>query len=199
MFENRPDDPYALFDLWYAEADRAEINDPNALSLATADAQGRPSVRMMLMKGVDARGFTFYTNFESRKGVQLLENPYAAICFHWKSLGRQVRAEGPVRPVSAEEADTYFASRPRASQIGAWASRQSRPLPDRETFENRIAQYEKEFEGHEVPRPPYWSGWLLAPERIEFWQAQEFRLHHRIIYRRDGAGAGGWSTELQFP
>lgn len=200
MFENRPDDPYVLFDEWYAQAEASEPNDPNALCLATADAQGRPSARMMLMKGVDARGFTFYTNFESRKGEQMLENPAAAICFYWKSLGRQVRAEGPVTPVSAEEADVYFASRPRASRIGAWASRQSRPLPGRATFENRIAQYEKEFEGREVPRPPYWSGWLLAPQRIEFWQAQEFRLHHRIVYSRESAGSGsGWVTELQFP
>lgn len=196
-FENPPADPYALFDLWYAQAEGAEPADPNAMCLATAGADGMPDARMILMKGVDARGFTFYGNLESRKGRQLAENPKAALCFYWKSLGRQIRAQGPISPVATDEADAYFATRPKGSRVGAWASIQSRPMASRAEFERRIAEFGGKYPGEDVPRPPHWSGWRLAPERIEFWQAQEFRLHRRMAYGRDGSG--GWRAELLYP
>jgi pyridoxamine 5'-phosphate oxidase len=172
--ETTLDDPLALFAAWFDEAKGQEPNDPTAMSLATADGDGRPSVRMVLLKGFDAQGFVFYTNFESRKGEQLLANPQAALCFHWKSIRRQVRIEGPVTTVSEAEADAYYASRPRDSQIGAWASRQSRPLESRFELEKRVAQFAAKHAVGKVPRPPYWSGFRVAPERIEFWQDGRF-------------------------
>lgn len=190
-------DPHALFDAWMAEARTSELNDSNAMALATADSQGRPSVRMVLLKGHDPRGFVFYTNGESRKAADLAANPHVALLFHWKSLRRQVRVEGPVAPVSAEEADAYFASRHRYSQLGAWASDQSRPLDSRTTFEARFEEVQARFEGSDVPRPPHWGGWRVTPERIEFWQDREYRLHERRLFVPDGAG--GWSEGLLYP
>ena len=166
------------------------------MALATADAQGRPSVRMILLKGHDARGFVFYTNLDSRKGGELAANPNAALLFHWKSLRRQVRVEGPVEPVSDAEADAYFASRARESQLGAWASDQSRPLDRRETFEARYQETAARFDGGDVPRPPRWSGWRVMPERIEFWSDRAFRLHERRLFTRAGTG---WSEGLLYP
>jgi len=191
-----PTDPHALFEEWLAEARLAEPNDPTAMALATADAEGRPSARMVLMKGHDQRGFVFYTNFDSRKGGELAANPYAALLFHWKSLRRQVRIEGPVEPVTGAEADSYFATRARDSQLGAWASDQSRPLDSRATFEARYEEVRSRFEGAEVPRPPRWSGWRVAPERIEFWSDRAHRLHERLLFTRDGEG---WSEGLLYP
>ena len=190
------DDPFDLFDRWFAEAREAEPNDPDAMALATADAEGRPSVRIVLLKGHGPEGFTFYTNMDSRKGGELEANPHAAICLHWKSLRRQVRAEGRVEPVSAEEADAYFASRARDSQLGAWASSQSRPLDRRETFERRFEEMRERFEGEDVPRPPRWGGFRLVPDRIEFWSDRAHRLHERRLFTRTD---GGWSEGLLYP
>jgi pyridoxamine 5'-phosphate oxidase len=190
------DDPHALFEEWLAEAQRSEPNDPVAMALATADSAGRPSVRMALMKGHDARGFVFYTNLDSRKGAELAANPQAALLFHWKSLRRQVRIEGPAEPVSEAEADSYFATRGRDSQLGAWASDQSRPLDSRATFEARYEAVGRRFEGAEVPRPPRWSGWRVVAERIEFWTDRAHRLHERRLFTRDGEG---WSEGLLYP
>ncbi|GAB4178799.1 MAG: pyridoxamine 5'-phosphate oxidase [Thalassobaculales bacterium] len=190
------DEPSDHFLAWLKEAEASEPNDPNAMALATADAQGRPSVRMVLLKDADARGFVFYTNLESRKGLELAENPEAALLFHWKSLRRQVRVEGPVAPVTPAEADAYFASRARGSQIGAWASQQSRPLESRFALEKAVALYTAKFGLGSVPRPPHWSGFRLTPRRLEFWQDGAFRLHDRLVYTRDGMR---WTTERLYP
>ncbi|TCD13456.1 pyridoxamine 5'-phosphate oxidase [Oricola cellulosilytica] len=178
-------DPLPLFGDWLDEAGEAEPNDPNAAALATCGADGLPDVRMVLLKGFDARGFVFYTNFESRKGEELRENMQAAMCFHWKSLRRQVRLRGPVAQVSDAEADEYFASRARASRIGAWASKQSRPLESRFALEKEVAKYTAKFAVGDIPRPPHWSGFRIAPVYIEFWKDGAFRLHDRIVFQRE--------------
>lgn len=190
--------PIELFREWFAEAVQREPNDPNAMTLATVDASGLPDARMVLLKGVDESGFVFYTNLESAKGEELAGNPQAALCFHWKSLGRQVRVRGPVIAVSAEEADAYFATRPKDSQIGAWASRQSRPLEGRFALEKEVARFAAKYALTSVPRPPQWSGFRVQPLSIEFWRARAFRLHERLRYRRDTLGSP-WVTERLYP
>lgn len=196
MTEKQDIDPFERFRAWFEEARESEPNDPNAMTLATADAQGHPSSRMVLLKDFDEAGFVFYTNLESRKGRDLAENPHAALLFHWKSLRRQVRVEGPVTPVSAGEADDYFASRPRGSRIGAWASDQSRPMEGMFVLERRVAEFTARFGIGEIKRPPHWSGFRVAPERIEFWRDGKFRLHERLVFIRAGEG---WRTERLFP
>lgn len=183
-------EPIALFAEWLKAAEASEPNDPNAMALATVDRDGLPDVRMVLLKEFDAAGFVFYTNFESAKGRELLANPKAALCFHWKSLRKQVRVRGPVSEVSAEEADAYFASRQRGSRIGAWASQQSRPLESRFALEKAVAAYTARYAIGDIPRPPYWSGFRLAPQEIEFWSDGTFRLHDRIKFVRTGEGWG---------
>ena len=189
-------DPLALFDQWLAEARTIEINDPDAMALATADASGRPSVRMVLLKGHGPDGFAFYTNEQSAKGEDLAANPRAALLFHWKSLRRQVRVEGTVERVPDAQADVYFATRTRDSQLGAWASDQSRPLDSRQTFESRFEEVKRRFEGQDVPRPPHWRGYRVVPERVEFWLDRPHRLHERRLFMRDG---DGWSEGLLYP
>jgi len=189
-------DPHLLFDEWLAEARLSEPNDPEAMALATADSSGRPSVRMVLLKGHDPGGFVFYTNLDSRKGGELDANPNAALLFHWKSLRRQVRVEGRVAAIGDDEADAYFMTRSRDSQLGAWASDQSRPLDRRETFEARYQQMRDRFEGGDVPRPPRWSGFRVVPDRIEFWIDRTHRLHERRLFTR---APDGWSEGLLYP
>jgi len=189
-------DPLALFSAWLEEAKASEVNDPTGMALATVDPSGLPDVRMVLLKGHDARGFVFYTNFDSAKGQELIATPKAALLFHWKSLRRQVRVRGLVSEVTHEEADAYFASRPRDSRIGAWASDQSRPLEGRFALEKRVAEYALKFGLGEVPRPPHWSGFRVTPTEIEFWKDGAFRLHDRLLYRREG---DGWGTTRLYP
>jgi pyridoxamine 5'-phosphate oxidase len=192
------DEPLALFRDWLAEAERSEPNDPNAMALATVDGQGMPNVRMVLLKGLDERGFVFFTNFESAKGRELLAHPRAALCFHWKSLRRQVRVRGEVETVADEEADTYFATRPRDARIGAWASQQSRPLESRFALEKAIAWYAARYAVGEVPRPPYWSGFRIKPLSIEFWHDRPFRLHDRVLFSRPDMDSP-WSKTRLYP
>jgi pyridoxamine 5'-phosphate oxidase len=190
-------DPHALFEEWFTEARLAEPGLPEAVALATADAAGAPSLRMVLLKGHDDRGFVFYTNSRSRKGDELAANPQAALLFYWKSLRRQVRIEGRVKPVTDAEADVYFATRARESQLGAWASDQSQPMPARADFEARYQALAAQYEGADVPRPPHWWGYRVAPERIEFWTDRAHRLHDRRLFVREPAG--GWSESLLYP
>ena len=189
-------DPFRLFADWYAEACESEPNDPDAMALATATPDGRPSVRMVLLKGHGLDGFTFYTNLDSRKGAELSANARAALLFHWKSLRRQVRIEGPIEAVSDADADTYFATRSRDSQLGAWASWQSRPLDARATFEKRYEEIVRRFEGETVPRPPRWSGYRVTPELFEFWSDRPHRLHDRRVFTPAG---DGWQEGLLYP
>ncbi len=191
-------DPYALFAEWLEEAKKKEPNDANAMALATADELGAPDVRMVLLKDVSADGFVFYSNMESRKGTQLTENPIAALCFHWKSLRRQVRVSGAVQAVAPEEADAYFATRAKDSQIGAWASEQSRPMEGRFELETRIAKFAAKYALGKTPRPPHWIGWRVTPTRIEFWRDRPFRLHDRLEFTRAAPGQA-WITRRLYP
>jgi pyridoxamine 5'-phosphate oxidase len=193
----RPD-PFDLFHSWMQDAEKSEPNDANAMALATADGNGIPNVRMVLLKGADANGFVFYSNSQSIKGGELAANAHAAINFHWKSLRKAVRAQGTIAQVSDAEADAYFASRPKDSQIGAWASPQSRVMEGRWVFEKAIAEYAMKYALSKVPRPPHWTGWRITPLRIEFWRDRPFRLHDRLVYARDNA-ASPWRTERLFP
>ncbi len=190
-------DPIALFGDWLNEAGETEPNDSTAAALATVDADGLPNVRMVLLKGFDETGFVFYTNFDSAKGTEILASMKVAMCFHWKSLRRQVRVRGPVEKVSTEEADAYFDSRPRGSRIGAWASRQSRPLESRFALERAVAEFTARFGIGKIPRPDHWSGFRIKPVRMEFWHDRPFRLHDRLAFKGDGDG--GWTTERLYP
>lgn len=190
------ENPFSLAAAWLKEAERSEPVDPNAMAVATVDSEGLPNVRMILLKGADERGFVFYTNCGSAKGLELAANPKAALLFYWKSLHRQVRMRGPVAQVSDEEADAYFATRTRESRIGAWASDQSRELQSREALEKRVAAREREFAGSDVPRPSYWHGYRLVPLEIEFWVGGRHRLHDRIAFRRPSPGAPWTKTRL---
>ena len=191
------DNPIELFKKWFAEAEKTEINDPNAVAVATSNTDNQPNVRMVLLKGLSDKGFVFYTNFNSKKGSELKENQKASMCFHWKSLRRQVRAIGKVEEVTTKEADDYFNSRPYKNRIGAWASSQSAILDQRETFTNKIKQFEKKFpDQNNVPRPPHWSGWRLLPEEIEFWLDGVGRIHERLNYRKKN---GNWEKKLLYP
>ena len=188
-----------LFSAWLEKAQSNEINDANAMALATVDHTGMPNVRMVLLKEFNAQGFVFYTNYESAKGQELLQQKKAALCFHWKALRRQIRLNGVVTPVTAEEADAYFHSRPRMSQIGAWASKQSRALESRFALEKAVAHYTKLYALGEIPRPPYWSGFRLSPLRIEFWQDKAFRLHERILFQRATLQQDEWEKSFLYP
>jgi pyridoxamine 5'-phosphate oxidase len=190
-------EPFRLFAEWLDDATKSELNDPNAVALATVDPDGLPDVRMVLLKGLDDRGFVIYTNFESAKGVEILSSMKAAMCFHWKSLRRQVRVRGAVEVVSDAEADAYFATRPRGSRIGAWASKQSRPLESRFALEKAVAEYTMKYGIGDIPRPKNWSGFRLVPEHIEFWHDRPFRLHDRVVFTREGDG--GWGKTRLYP
>lgn len=197
------DNPFSLFETWFAEASKSEINDPNAMAVATVDPSGMPNVRMVLLKGLDdnstaQRGFVFYTNFDGTKGQELIANPKAALVFHWKSLERQVRVRGPVSIVTDAEADAYYSSRPRLSRIGAWASQQSRPLEGRFALEAAVAKYTAKYAIGEIPRPPYWSGFRVMPQEIEFWMSRPFRLHDRVVFKRNEVSQT-WSSQRLFP
>jgi pyridoxamine 5'-phosphate oxidase len=198
LFIEPPHDPIAAFDGWLQEAAVSEPNDPNAMSLATVGNDGMPNARMVLLKGHDARGFVFYTNLESQKGGELADNAQAALCFHWKSLHRQVRVQGPISAVSDAEADAYFNSRGRQSRIGAWASQQSRPLANRAELEGVFAKIDAQYPDEDIPRPPHWSGRRITPLRIEFWQDGDHRLHDRLVFKRASADAA-WETERLYP
>ena len=189
-------DPFAQFAAWFEEARASELNDPNAMTVATCTPDGRPSARIVLLKGADDRGFVFYTNKESRKGGELRANGHAALLFHWKSLQRQVRIEGVVEDVTDAEADAYYATRARISRLGAWASQQSRPLPARSELERRVAEADARHPGEAIPRPPYWSGYRVIPERFEFWQDMPFRLHDRSVFTRT---SDHWATSKLYP
>ena len=191
-------EPFTLFASWLREAETTEPNDPNAVALATVDEDGLPNVRMVLLKGFDSDGFVFYTNFESQKGQEILSQKKAAMCFHWKSLRRQVRLRGLVEVVSDKEADEYFKTRARGSRIGAWASKQSRPLEGRFALEKAVAEYTARYAIGDIPRPPYWSGFRIRPLSIEFWHDRQFRLHDRIEFRRDGP-EGAWQKVRMYP
>jgi pyridoxamine 5'-phosphate oxidase len=190
-------EPFRLFAEWLDDATKSELNDPNAVALATVDPDGLPDVRMVLLKGLDDGGFVIYTNFESAKGVEILSSMKAAMCFHWKSLRRQVRVRGPVEVVSDAEADAYYATRPRGSRIGAWASKQSRPLESRFALEKAVAEYTMKYGIGDIPRPKHWSGFRLVPEQIEFWHDRPFRLHDRVVFSR--AADGGWGKTRLYP
>lgn len=190
-------EPFELFASWFKDAEKSDPNEPNAMALATVDKDGLPDVRMVLLKGFDHNGFVFYTNLESRKGTELAQNMKAALCFHWKSLRRQVRVRGPVERVSDAEADAYFASRPRGSRIGAWASKQSRPLESRFALEKAVAEYTAKYPLGEIPRPPHWSGFRIVPQMIEFWADRQFRLHDRVVF--DRTAEGGWKKARLYP
>ncbi len=189
-------DPFDLFDTWMAQAEASELNDPNAMTVATTTKEGRPSARIVLLKSWDRHGFVFYTNLESRKSDEIAVNPYVALLFHWKSRKRQIRIEGRATQVSDAEADAYFETRPRLSRIGAWASDQSRPLADRRLLEQRLEQAIAKYAEAPVPRPPHWSGWCVTPEAIEFWEDRDFRLHDRAVFTRDGEG---WVAMRLYP
>lgn len=189
-------DPYDLFAAWMAQAEASELADPNAMTLATATPDGRPSARIVLLKSWDRDGFVFYTNLESRKSGEIAANPHVALLFHWKSRKRQIRIEGTATQVAEAEADAYFETRPRLSRIGAWASDQSRKLPDRPTLERRLEQTIARYADAPVPRPPHWSGWRVSPDCLEFWEDRDFRLHDRAVFTRDGAG---WTTTRLYP
>lgn len=192
-------EPFALFAAWLKEAEASEINDPNGMALATVDPDGLPDVRMVLMKDFDEDGIVFYTNYGSAKGRELLANPKAAVLFHWKSLRRQVRVRGPVEQVTAAEADAYFATRARHSRLGAWASKQSQPLESRFALEKSVATLAAKYAIGEIPRPEHWSGFRIKPTQIEFWKDGAFRLHDRVVFRRDVPGVGDWSRERLYP
>jgi pyridoxamine 5'-phosphate oxidase len=192
-------EPFSLFAAWLKEAEASEINDPNAMALATVDSEGLPNVRMVLLKGLDAEGFVFYTNLESQKGTELRAHMKAALCFHWKSLRRQVRIRGPVENVTPAEADDYYKSRPRGSRIGAWASKQSRPLESRFALEKAVATYTTQFGIGEIPRPDHWSGFRVRPTSVEFWKDGKFRLHDRVEFRRSPDTPDGWQKTRLYP
>ena len=196
-FDHPPADPFPLFNRWFGDAEAHEINDPNAMSLATVDAAGLPNVRVVLLKGHDARGFVFYTNLESQKGQEIKAHAQAALNFHWKSLRRQIRLRGHLEAVSDQEADDYYHSRPRESQLGAWASEQSRPVENRIALEHAFNEIENKYKNEEIiPRPPHWSGRRLVPSMIEFWEDGAHRLHHRVRYQRDGSA---WTVQRLYP